>query len=331
MADDFSAYIKEIGRGKASARSLQRDAAAALFAKMLRGEVPDGPLGAILIALRMKGESPEELRGFYAAADCHVARVFAPASEPLPIVIPSYNGARRQPNLLPLLALMLHDLGLTVLVHGTTADPARVTSSEIFSALGYPPATSLATAQAAFAARRLAFVPIDVLSPALATLLAWRRTLGVRNTAHTLVKLLNPVAGPALRLIGVTHPDYLVLLRDFFAASGEPALLLRGTEGEAVASRRQLPAMDWCTSGHSDRLPPWQEATGSASAPVCALDAAATAAWIRGALRGTGTECAIPQSFLQQAAQILHAADAAPSLADAIARVARRYPQAVAA
>ena len=58
------------------------------------------------------------------------------------MAIPSYNGARKQPNLVPLLTLLLAREGVPVLVHGVTEDPGRVTSAEIFTHLQIPHARS---------------------------------------------------------------------------------------------------------------------------------------------------------------------------------------------
>ena len=133
---DYTKIIKEVGRGKNHARDLDRETAQALYRQMLAGEVPELELGAVLIALRIKGEAEEEMLGFYQAMDERVMRLDAPAGKPLPVVIPSYNGARKQANLTPLLALLLSRLGLPVVVHGVSEDRSRVTSAEIFSALG---------------------------------------------------------------------------------------------------------------------------------------------------------------------------------------------------
>src|SRR3954467_5078943 len=76
------AFIKEIGRGKNAARDLSRDDAQSLFGAMLRGEVPDLQLGAILVALRIKGESLDELAGFTAA--CEASYQHLPAPETVP-------------------------------------------------------------------------------------------------------------------------------------------------------------------------------------------------------------------------------------------------------
>ena len=64
-------FIKEIGRGKDGARGLPLDQAKTLFSAILRGEVSDFELGAVLIALRVKGESHDELIGFLQAIAEH--------------------------------------------------------------------------------------------------------------------------------------------------------------------------------------------------------------------------------------------------------------------
>jgi anthranilate phosphoribosyltransferase len=57
QATKLASVIKEIGRGKNAAGDLNREDARALFAAMLADEVPDLQLGAVLMALRIKGES----------------------------------------------------------------------------------------------------------------------------------------------------------------------------------------------------------------------------------------------------------------------------------
>ena len=93
---ELNKIIKEIGRGKNHARDIDFDTAVALYSAMLADEVPDLELGGVLIALRIKGEGEAEMRGFYHAMQQRMMRLQAPAQRPMPIVIPSYNGARRR-------------------------------------------------------------------------------------------------------------------------------------------------------------------------------------------------------------------------------------------
>lgn len=115
---------------------------------MLNGEVPDLELGGVLIALRIKGEGEAEMLGFYEAMQNHTIKLTPPAGKPMPIVIPSYNGARKQANLTPLLAILLHKLGFPVVVHGVSEDPTRVLTETIFELMGITPTLHGGQAQA---------------------------------------------------------------------------------------------------------------------------------------------------------------------------------------
>ena len=87
----ISQYIREIGRGKEGARSLTRVQAADLFGQVLDGAVSDLEVGAFCIAMRVKGETPEEMAGFLDATHARLQRV--PAAQP--VVAGAAAGARR--------------------------------------------------------------------------------------------------------------------------------------------------------------------------------------------------------------------------------------------
>jgi anthranilate phosphoribosyltransferase len=300
-------FIKEIGRGKKGARGLSRADAEQLYGAMLEGRVSDLETGAIVLALRFKGESVDELAGFLQAAEGSFPKVAAPGGEFAPVLIPSYNGARKLANLTPLLALLLAREGVPVLVHGVTSDPGRVTSAEIFEAMGLAAAQSHADLAAAFAARQPAFMAIELLAPRMAHLLSLRRILGVRNSTHTLVKILQAFDGPALRLVSYTHPEYLESLGEYFTSAAPHerghAFLMRGTEGETVANANRANQIDWFHDGERTTLVQRDAPTDEVAAMPEARDAATTAAWIAQALRG---EVPIPASITEQVAQCLH-------------------------
>ncbi len=280
-------YIKEIGRGHEGARPLGIDAAADLMGQVLDGQVTDLEVGAFALAMRIKGETVDELLGFGQATQ---ARCMALPSDKPVIVIPSYNGARRLPNLTPLLALRLAQEGARVLVHGPRHDPARVTSADIFQALALPPAEDTATVQERWQRREPAFIATDTLSPALQRLLDVRWVVGLRNSGHTVAKLLQPVVGaPALRLASHTHPEFGTLMADLAQRSAADLMLLRGTEGEPVADPRRCPRLDTWLAGawQSDLSCPAQEGVLT-ERPLLPrqIDAATVAVYIQGVLAG---------------------------------------------
>lgn len=270
----IAAYIKEIGRGKEGARALSTEQAHDLMSQVLDGQVSDLELGAFCLAMRIKGETAEELDGFVQATHERcldlrpaLAQAQAQASPhpPLlgPVLLPSYNGSRKLPNLTPLLAWALAQRGVAVLVHGPRQDPTRITSAQVFAAGGWPvieddvtggsaglsvPMHALAQA---WAARRPAFIPTEVLCPGLARLLAVRWVIGLRNPGHTVAKLLNPL-GLGMQVVNHTHPEYGVSLSNYLALTGANALLMRGTEGEPVADARRQPRFDVFLQGQRE-------------------------------------------------------------------------------
>ncbi len=296
----ISHYIKEIGRGKDGARPLTREQAADCFGLLLDGQVSDLETGAFCIAMRIKGETPDEMAGFLDATAERMHRV--PAGQRPLVVLPSYNGARRLPVLTPLLALLVAREGLPVALHGTPTENRAVTAAEVLAALGTPAAQTVGPV----APGEVAFLPTGLLCPGLQGLLEVRRAIGLRNPAHSLVKLMNISEGPAVRVGSYTHPEYAVSMGQIFALVGATALLLRGTEGEVVADPRRLPAMEGFVRGQRITLETGQRGTLTElpSLPA-AIDAASTAAYARDVLAG---RLPVPASLQVQVEHILHLA-----------------------
>jgi len=290
-------YIKDIGRGKDGARALGRAQAADLLGQVLDQQVSDLELGAFCIAMRIKGETPEEMAGFLDAT--HARLVPVRNGQAPTVVLPSYNGARKLPVLTPLLALLLAREGVAVVLHGMATEDKRVSSQAVCAHLGITPCG----ASAHLKAGEVAMVPTGVLSAGLAQLLSVRRVVGLRNPGHSLVKLMNPCDGPALVVSSYTHPEYLQSMSASFALTGQHALLLRGTEGESVADARRTPAMDVFKNGQTRRVQAPQEGPLVQVPSLPSLDAVATALYIERVLQGL---LPVPQPIALQVQHILH-------------------------
>ena len=316
----FAHYLKQIGRGGEGPADLSEHDAYQLFSAVLDGGVPELELGAILLALRVKSESLPELLGFYSALDERLSRLHAPAGKAVPVVLPSYNGAREQPNLLPLLALLLQRFGVPVLVHGALNGSGRIASAYIFRELGVMPCATLSQAQDALDASGIAFVPTAVLTPGLAAALSLRGRLGVRSSAHVVAKLIDPFAGESLRVVSAWYPSCLETLRDVLVATGGNALLMRSTEGEPFADPKCRPQLERICNGAAQVL--FEAEAGphnSTPAQPASVDATATAAWVRRALAG---EVPVPLPIVNQLACCLFGAGYASDMNQAKAIVA---------
>lgn len=321
---DYRKIIKEIGRGKNHARDLDKETARSLYTRMLEGDVPDLEMGAILLSMRIKGEGEAEMLGFYEAMQQQTIRLTPPVGKPMPIVIPSYNGARKQANLTPLLAMLLHKLGFPVVVHGVSEDPTRVLTQTIFALMGIEPTLHAGQAQAKLDGHQPVYIPVGAICPPIEKQLAMRWQLGVRNSAHSLAKLITPFAeDAALRLSSVSHPEYVTKVAKFFSDIGGRSLLMHGAEGEVYANPQRCPQITLIDSQGSRVVNERQsEQPEDAVVLPSAKDAETTARWIERCVAGVEP---VPHSLKIQLACCLLAAGEVNSLEEGLARVAQAY------
>lgn len=230
---------------------------------------------ALLTALRLHGESAAMLAAFVRATP--VQTLAAPGRTP--VVLACAGAARKQASLAPLLALKLVELDVPVLF--ITASAAGVgNSAGVLTALGQHPATDIASASEALAASGLGWAPLSLISPSLARLMAWRRELGFRNSAHSVFKLIAPVQSPALLATAYTHGAYRETLGGAIEHLQLSACLCRGSEGDPIAWDGEAhPPAAW-VRGHPVALPDAAPAARP-EANLIAGEDHATADWIR--------------------------------------------------
>jgi anthranilate phosphoribosyltransferase len=313
----YAPLIRELARGHdLAAADAQR-----LFAAILDGGVPDLELGALLLALRTKGESASELLGFHAATAERVHRLVPPATTDVrTVVLPTYGGAAAQPNLTALVALLLQRLGVPVLLHGALEGHGGIATAYVLRELGVFPCATLGQAQGALDRERLAFVPAAVIAPGLASLLALRARLGVRTSAQLVAKLIDPIAGHGLRVIGIGAPEMLPAVRDLLVASGERAVVFQGVGGEPFVEPRHRPRIDLIDDGHAEQLFEEEHAALDAAQGVPAgRDARTTARYVQRVLEGAAP---VPLAIVNQIACCLYGAGVTADLAGAKARAA---------
>ncbi|MCW5619626.1 MAG: DNA-binding protein YbiB [Burkholderiales bacterium] len=301
----FLHIMKRLGQSAGETDALDEDDAYHLFSAMLDGGLPDLELGAAITALHFRIESTAELLGLHRAV-CERSYVLnMPDTHMRPLVIPAYGGARREPNLLPLLGLLLRRLGVPVVFHGTLEGSGYAAAVYILREFGVLPSATVSQAQTALLEDGIAYLPVGALCPGLAALLALRNRLGMRNSAHVAAKILDPFAGAGVVMAGASSTIYLDRLAAFFVASGTAGLLLASTEGEPFANPRRRPRIEFFNQGERRIL--FEEEAGpvkSVAGLPAAIDTQATAAWMQAALSG---EALIPHPLVNQLACCLYA------------------------
>lgn len=222
-------FVRILGRGPGRSRSFTFDEAQEALTIVLNGGAAPEATGAMLMLMRMKGETPDEIAGFATAARAHLPDLPRPALD-----WPSYAAGRTRG--LPwflLAARLVAGLGHPVLLHGWNSHQAAHASVRgALPLLGIPSAETAGDITRALDRHRIAYLPLESFSAPLFALLTLRDHLGLRSCINTVLRVLNPGAAPA-SVQGVFHPPYRTLQADACAVLGLPSLsVIKGGGGE---------------------------------------------------------------------------------------------------
>ena len=185
------------------ARFLSMDEARAVMGSVMDGEATPAQLAALLVALRMRGETVEELAGFAAAMRDRVVRVVAPEGA-IDVVGTGGDGSGTF-NISTTAALVVAASGVPVAKHGNRAITSQSGSADVLDALGVRIDHDAASAGAALRDHGFAFLFALGFHPAMKHAGPTRREIGVRTAFNLLGPLTNP-AGTTRQLLGVGDP-----------------------------------------------------------------------------------------------------------------------------
>jgi anthranilate phosphoribosyltransferase len=228
-AQGFAPFLRTIGRGATLGRPLDEVEAEQAMAMILDRAVEPVQLGAFLLVLRYRTETPAELAGFVRAV-----RARLPRADGLTLDLdwPSYADRHKQLPYFALAALLLAANGVRVLMHGIEGE-GPATTPKALTALGVRAARSTAEAAEQLDAVGFAYLPLRAICPELEALFDLRPLLGLRTPANSLARELNPF-GAAHQIQGVFHPAYLPLHEATATRLGQPrAVIFKGGGGEA--------------------------------------------------------------------------------------------------
>ena len=228
----FAEVLRIVGRGPKLSRPLDVAEAEDAMRQILADEVEPLQLGAFLLLLRHRGETPEELAGFVRAAR---ATIDTGTSAPqVDLDWPSYADRHKQLPWFVLAALLLAENGVKVVMHGIAGESEGYASTPAaLELLGIRAARSVAEAGDQLESDNFAYLPIEELAPSVARLFTLRPLLGVRSAVNTFARELNPLRAP-YQLLGVFHPNYRLPHQRTAELLGQKhAAILKGGGGEA--------------------------------------------------------------------------------------------------
>src|SRR4249920_1120551 len=186
-------------------RDLSEVQAGELLQALTDPELAPALAGALLAALRSKGVTADEVRGFAGAMRRLARRPQLSAGAPLVDVVGTGGDGSGSLNLSTGTALLAAACGLRVVKHGNRAISSRSGSADLLQALGLKIPLDEADAGACLDATGFTFLFAPHYHPALKALAPIRSALGVRTVFNMLGPLANP-AEPAFHLIGAFDP-----------------------------------------------------------------------------------------------------------------------------
>jgi anthranilate phosphoribosyltransferase len=196
MSDQVRAALVTIVEGG----TLSMDDARVAMGAVMDGEATPAQLAALLMGLRMRGETVDELAGFAAAMRERVVAVTAPSGA-IDVVGTGGDGSGTF-NISTTAALVAAGAGIPVAKHGNRAITSRAGSADVLDALGVRIDHDAASATASLAEIGFAFLFAPNFHPAMRHAGPTRREIGVRTAFNLLGPLTNP-AGTTRQLLGV--------------------------------------------------------------------------------------------------------------------------------
>jgi anthranilate phosphoribosyltransferase len=223
--------LREVLEHLLTGKSLDEEQSSALLLALTQAETPPAMSGALLSALRSKGVTADELRGF-ARAMRSLARVPAIAPSPRAIDIVGTGGdSSGSFNLSTGAALLTAACGVDVVKHGNRSVSSKSGSADVLEQLGLKLPLDEAAAGACLAATRFTFLFAPHYHPAMKAIAPVRQAMGVRTVFNILGPLTNPAA-PLFQLTGAFNLPTAQLMAE--ALSGLPierAFVIHGAEG----------------------------------------------------------------------------------------------------
>ncbi len=224
--------LKDALAGLVERRDLSREAITLVFEEIFSGRATQAQIGALLVALRMKGETSEEIAGAVQVMRLKATRVKAPSREPLLDTCGTGGDGAHTFNLSTATAFVAAGAGAVVAKHGNRSVSSSSGSADVLAAAGVNVEAPLERVEASLELLGIGFLFAPALHGVMRHVIGPRRELGVRSLFNVLGPMANP-AGAPYQLLGVYAQPLVMLVAQTLAALGTTtrALVVHGADG----------------------------------------------------------------------------------------------------
>jgi anthranilate phosphoribosyltransferase len=223
--DDFKPFIAKVATGA----TLSRDEARGAFEAMLSGEVTNAQAAAFLMALRVRGETVEEITGAVSAMRGKMLKVSAP-TDAIDIVGTGGDSSGSY-NVSTLAAIITAACGVPVAKHGNRAASSRSGAADVLMALGVKVGLNPAATEHCIATAGVGFMFAPTHHASMRHVAPVRTELGTRTIFNLLGPLSNP-AGVRTQLVGAFSETWLEPMVKVLASLGSTRIwAVHGSDG----------------------------------------------------------------------------------------------------
>jgi len=201
-----------------------------LLESLLNGNSSDGQIAAALVALKLKGETVEELAGFAEGMRARAVRIKS-HHERFIDTAGTGSSCAKTFNVSTAAAFVIAGAGLPVAKHGNRAASSRCGSADVLTALGVNISVPPKISEACLNELGICFMFAPMYHSATARVATIRRELGVQTTFNFLGPLTNPAGAPR-QIIGVSHREKVEPMASALSLLGtEHAWVVHGADG----------------------------------------------------------------------------------------------------
>lgn len=212
-------------------RDLTPEAMAQAMEAIMEGGADPAQVGGLLCALRLKGETPEEIAAAATVLRRRARPLVAPPGPPLVDTCGTGGDGLDTPNVSTMVALVAAAGGLRVAKHGNRSVSSRCGSADLLEALGVNLEADDESLLRSLERVGITFLFAPRFHPAMRHAAPVRRALGVRTLFNILGPLANPLAAPR-QVLGVFRADLTeVMARTLQRLGVERALVIHGDDG----------------------------------------------------------------------------------------------------
>lgn len=227
MSSEFSPLLNRL----LDRQSLTEGEASSIMHAMASSDMPHAVAGALLAALRSKGETAEEIRGFATAMRELALHPVIPGGAPTVDTVGTGGDGSGSLNLSTGAGLLAAACGARVVKHGNRSISSRSGSADVLECLGMPLPLDESAAVDCLQDTNFTFLFAPAYHPAMKAIMPVRTALGVRTVFNLLGPLTNPAA-PPYQLIGAFSPAAAKLMADTLAGMPiERAFVVHGEPG----------------------------------------------------------------------------------------------------